>query len=147
MALIGITDYQLKIIGTGPKFPDTFSRSNGKVSSNSGVERINQSIKHILGTRIGQRYFVPEFGSRLHELVFEPNDLILRDLLIYYVQDALTKWEPRIKILTVNPEVIKYENTVPIHIDYKLVNTNSIYNYVYPFNREVYTIGGDENRQ
>ena len=136
-----ISDYQLNLIGTGLRAPDSFSKSSGKVRYNTGLERINQSICHILGTRLGERFFEPEFGSRIYELIFEPNDYILKDLLIIYIKEALTRWEPRIKVLEVNPVVIEYENEVPINITYNLINTNTIYNFVYPFTREVYEFG------
>lgn len=142
-----VSDYQLNLIGTGLRAPDSFNTVNGKVRYNTGVERINQSINHILGTRLGERFFVPEFGCRIYELIFEPNDDILRDLLIIYIKEALTRWEPRIKVLEVDPVVIEGGNEVPIHITYNLINTNITYNYVYPFNREVYEFGtySDDN--
>lgn len=142
---VNVDDYQKKLIGTGLQCPNAFNESNGKVNVNSGIERINQSIHHILGTRIGERFFLPEFGSRIHELIFEPNDYILEDMLIYYIKDAITKWEPRVKIIDVVPEVIAHENTVPVKITYNLINTNIVTNYVYPFNRETYQLGEFEH--
>ena len=141
MDTMNLTNYQINLIGTGLKGEDTFNETNGKVLSNTGVDRLNQSICHILGTRIGERFFLPEFGSNLHELIFEPNDYILQDLLVYYISDALGKWEPRIKVPQVVPEVIAHDNVVPVNISYNIVNTNLTVNYVYPFNRSVYELG------
>lgn len=135
-----LSNYQLEIIGTGLQVPDSFNDTSGKVRYNTGVDRINQSIVHILSTPVGLRFFVPEFGCRINELIFEPNDYILEDMLILYIKEALTRWEPRIKVLEIAPVVIEHNNTVPIHITYNLVNTNSVYNFVYPFNRQVYEI-------
>jgi len=56
------------------------------------------SILHILNTRIGSRVRQPTFGSRLPELVFEPNDDLMIELARSYVEDALAKWEPRITV-------------------------------------------------
>ena len=141
-----LTNYQLEIIGTGLQCPDSFNDTSGKVKFNTGVDRINQSIMHILSTPVGLRYFVPEFGCRINELIFEPNDYILEDMLILYITEALNRWEPRIKVLEVAPVVIKYHNEVPVHITYNLVNTNSVHNFVYPFNRQVYEIASFEDR-
>jgi phage baseplate assembly protein W len=139
--MLNYTNYQEQLIGTGLELPNTFDEITGKTLSNSGLERINQSINHILSTRIGERFFLPEFGSRLYELVFEPNDYILEDLLKLYVSEALSKWEKRIKLLEVTPVIEKGGNTVPINIYYNLINTNMTANYVYPFNRDLYTLG------
>ena len=141
-----LSNYQLEIIGTGLQCPDSFNDTSGKVKSSTGVDRINQSIIHILSTPVGLRYFVPEFGCRINELIFEPNDYILEDMLILYIKEALTRWENRIKVLEIVPMVIKGENTVPINITYNLVNTNSVYNFVYPFNRQIYEIASFEDK-
>lgn len=135
-----LNTYQEQIIGTGLQVPNTWDKYKLRTNYNSGVERINQSIKHILGTRVGERFFLPEFGSRLEELVFEPNDYILKDQLELYTNEALTKWEPRITVDRIDAEVEKGNNTVPIKIYYTLINSNITGNYVYPFNRESYQL-------
>ena len=85
-------DYQEEIISRGIAL-ECFDVTTGSSISNSGLERINQSINHILSTRIGTRFFLPEFGSKLYTLIFEPNDFILYDLIKRYVKEALEKWE------------------------------------------------------
>lgn len=59
---------------------------------------IRSSIHTILGTQIGERLFIPQFGSRTKQLVFEPNDLILKNLAQQFIIEALIVWEPRISI-------------------------------------------------
>lgn len=131
-------NYQEEIIGRGLQVPECFDSFTGKTQVNSGVERINQSIHHILSTRVGTRFLLPEFGSKLYTVIFEPNDYILKDLCKIYVEEALNKWEPRINNIQVQPVVESGGNSVPIYITYTLINTNITGNYVYPFNREVY---------
>lgn len=135
-------------IGRGLDYNSTFNKISGGTNSVGGLELINQSIYIILTTPIGSRFFLPEFGSNLHKLVFEQNDFILHDLLNIYIRDALTKWEPRISVLSVEPMVknlIDYpdvaDNILPVNITYRLANSNMTGNYVYPFNRETYEIG------
>lgn len=130
-------DYQEEIISRGIQV-DCFDATTGSTVSNSGMERINQSINHILSTRIGTRFFLPDFGSKLYTLIFEPNDFILYDLLKRYIKEALEKWEKRINNIIVEPVVEQYDNVVPVYITYTLINTNVTGNYVYPFNREIY---------
>lgn len=57
------------------------------------------SIVNILLTPLGTRIHLPEFGSRLPELLFEPNDDLLMALSRSYIQDAIAKWEPRVRII------------------------------------------------
>lgn len=127
-------------VGQGIKFPSTFNVNKG-TDKTTDEYRIAQSIYVILSTPIGTRFFLPSFGSRLHELIFEPNDMILQDMLEYYSKEALDRWEPRITGVRVMATVIVGDNTVPVKVFYRLKNSNVEYNYVYPFQRSVMELG------
>jgi len=60
---------------------------------------IRSSILNILFTRRGERVMLPEFGSSLPDLVFEPNDEITEQELIRVVKDDVETWDPRIEII------------------------------------------------
>jgi hypothetical protein len=130
----------LEIIGTGIDFPFRYVSGNtvGKIIESNAGERIKDSMHLILSTRIGERMFNPEFGSRLPELVFEPNDDILKSLLRIYTVEALRRWEKRIDI--VNVVMIDNYNDdrsmVGIYIEYVIRNSHIKGSYVYPFVRE-----------
>lgn len=132
-------DFKEKVAGSGMSLNNTFVYDNrsGKYKNNviSGEEKINESIYSILSTRLGERLFLPEFGSKLHQILFEPNDLIRADLAKVYIKDALDKWEKRINLISVELEEVDYDtNTLPIVIYYRIANSNVTGSYVYPFN-------------
>jgi phage baseplate assembly protein W len=62
-----------KTYGINFPFRDSF---NGKYLdlSDTSNEEIRSDLIHLLLTRKGSRYFLPEFGTRLYELIFEPMD-------------------------------------------------------------------------
>ncbi len=95
---------------------------------------VEESIKLILETRQGERVMNPEFGSGLWSMVFEPSLGATESEVTRIVQEALTKWEPRITIdditTTVNPD--KAER-LDISISYTINRTNNSFNLVYPF--------------
>jgi phage baseplate assembly protein W len=70
----------------------------------------------ILGTAVGERVGEPEFGSRLHELIFEPNDDILARRAREETIEALQRWDPYIRIVGVAIET--GQNSFSIYIDY-----------------------------
>lgn len=80
----------------------------------AGSDTIRASITHILGTKIGERVHLIEFGSRLHELVFEPNDQVFISLAKSFVEEALARWEQRIEMI--NTEVLLDPNNKTAHI-------------------------------
>jgi phage baseplate assembly protein W len=131
----------LEIIGNGIDFPFryTVDQKIGTIQESNAGERIKDSIHLILATRIGERPFNPEYGSRLPELVFEPMDDALKELLRYYTVDALSRWEKRIEIQQVNLEdhFSGDPNTIGISIYYTIRNSHIRGSYVYPF-----TLGG-----
>jgi phage baseplate assembly protein W len=75
------------------------------ISSTGGIEMVaehaavRQSILLLLSTTPGERVMRPNYGCDLQRLVFSPNDATTHGLAIYYVRQALQRWEPRIDIL------------------------------------------------
>jgi phage baseplate assembly protein W len=76
-----------------------------RISSTGGIEMVaehaavRQSILLLLSTTPGERVMRPNYGCDLQRLVFSPNDATTHGLAIYYVRQALQRWEPRIDIL------------------------------------------------
>jgi len=62
------------------------------------ISSIYQSIGNILSTPIGTRLFVPEFGSELEMLLFEPMDDITEAKIYDAVVEAIQRWEPRVLV-------------------------------------------------
>lgn len=130
----------LEVVGQGIDFPLRFTNSAqvGSVEQSNAGERIKDSLHLILATRIGERPFNPEFGSRLQELVFEPNDAVLKRLLIFYTSEAIKRWDKRVELVQVVllDDYNDDRNTVGIHIEYTIHNSHMKGSYVYPFVRE-----------
>ena len=118
-------------LGTGIAFP-IGANQNGEIKKSSYEESIEELIKIILSTKLGERMMRPEFGCRIHELIFAPNNATTQNLAIYYVTEALKKWENRILLKDVDANEDE-ENTIIIEVEYQVRDTNSFYNLVYPF--------------
>lgn len=82
------------------------------------------SIHQILGTRIGSRYMLRTFGSRLPELLFEPIDEITVALARLYTIEAIEKWEPRAILNEVEVVINTDQNRVEIYGAYVVSNTD-----------------------
>jgi phage baseplate assembly protein W len=83
------------------------------------------SIYQILGTRIGERVMEPEFGSRIHELIFEPIDQICISLGRVYTIQAIERWEPRVSLNDVDVRVNTDQGKMEIFGIYE-INKRSI---------------------
>ena len=122
-----------KYLGIGWGYPIT-PDSDGEVKYVSQEQKIQQSVLIILGTAKGERLMRPEFGSRLHELVFAPQDASTQGLIKLYVKEALAQWEPRIEVRDVEttsppgqPEVVLVE------IKYQIKDTHDERSIIHPF--------------
>jgi len=124
-------------LGVGWRFPvqiATDEDGKERIALSRYAQSVEESIRIILGTARGERVMRPEFGADLYRLSFSPNNTSTAGLAIFYVQEALTKWEPRIELLDVDAEQDGNDaNTLLITVDYRIVSTNTEHNLVYPF--------------
>ena len=121
------------LIGAGWRFPVAWD-GRGRIALSSGEDEIGEAIVIILSTPIGYRIMRPQFGSRLHELVFAPINTSTMTTAEHYVAEALGYWEPRIDVLQVRAE--RYPHTqgvLLITIHYRLRATYDERTLVYPF--------------
>ncbi len=122
-----------EFLGQGWNFP-TQINSRGGIGLVGGEHDIEQSIRIILETSPGERVMRPEFGCRIHELVFAPNDAATEGLLIHYIEEALAQWEPRIEVQEVEIDSDSQNSaTLLAEITYLIKDTHDPRSIVYPF--------------
>lgn len=100
-----------------------------------GNPLLAQSIAVLLSTPKGTKFFLPEYGSRLRELVFEPNDVVLEDLLAHFIYEAISEWEKRVSYI--GTTFTRGEDVIYCTISYKILASNEIDSFVYPFYRQL----------
>ncbi|MEA3324164.1 MAG: GPW/gp25 family protein [Euryarchaeota archaeon] len=119
-------------LGVGLSFP--WRVEDGKIAWSGYDESIRESIMLILGTAKGERIMRPDFGCGIQELEFSINDTSTASLAIFYIEEALKKWEPRIELIRVDADAdSKDVDQLNISIEYRIITTNTRYNIVYPF--------------
>lgn len=80
----------------------------------SGVDDINQAIYTILRTPKGSVPHRPDFGSEIHLFIDQPVD-VATPSLVRETFEAVLQWEPRVKIKTVNVQIIGAAVALSIH--------------------------------
>jgi uncharacterized protein len=122
-----------EFIGSGWAFP---LRTNavGGIALVSRERELEESIRLILGTAVGERPMRPEFGCHVHDYVFAPADATTAGLIAYEVRASLERWEPRIDVedVIVAPHPDD-PSTLLIDIRYSPRLTNDPRNLVFPF--------------
>jgi phage baseplate assembly protein W len=88
----------------------------------AGELNVRECICTILGTKPGERVEQATFGCGLERYLFEPNTVATLRLIVEDVQQALTRWEPRISLddvtAVLNPDDVR---AVDITVSYTLV--------------------------
>lgn len=120
-------------LGTGFKFPFSVGPSGGVQLSRYELN-IEEAVRVIIGTALGERQMRPNFGCRIHDFVFAPNNTSTQTLVAYHVEEALAKWEFRIRGIEVNamPDPDSPERIL-VDVKYEIRATNSVHNLVFPF--------------
>ncbi len=121
------------ITGRGWAFPPQLN-DRDRISMVQDDTDIKQAIRIILNTAPGERVMHPEFGCNLHELVFWPANQQTAILIERRVIEALTRWEPRIRLTKVQavPGAADVGEII-IEIEYEIKRTHDKRSMVYPF--------------
>jgi phage baseplate assembly protein W len=133
-----------KTYGINFPFRDSF---DGKYLDLSDTvnEEIRTDLIHLLLTRKGARYFLPDFGTRLYEYIFEPLDGPTFTEIEAEIRDSIEKYIPNLTVNNITiidasselsptestriysvPNRNELEHTAKVRIDYTL--TSSVFN-------------------
>jgi phage baseplate assembly protein W len=84
-------------------------------------QQIKSDLIHLLLTRKGSRYYLPDFGTRLYEFLFEPFDGLTFDAIQSDIRDSVQTFMPNLLLnqITITPadpmeevDIMLGENTV-----------------------------------
>ncbi len=119
-------------LGRGFAYP-LQTNPQGGIKVSKQEQKIKESILIILGTQYGERLMRRNFGCNLKSLMFAPNNTATANLARHYVEEGLTRWEPRIILDGVTVENDNSNEQLILHIHYRIKSTNEPQNLVYPF--------------
>ncbi|MGZ8157598.1 MAG: GPW/gp25 family protein [Methylobacter sp.] len=120
-------------LGIGWGFPPTFRREWHGVEMLVEEEDVRSSLQIIISTITGERVMLPTFGANLLPYVFDTMNVQNCTLIEKIVKDALTFHEPRVIIEDVVTTPKQESGILEIDVSYKIIATNTRYNYVFPF--------------
>lgn len=139
---------QADVIGRGWGFPLQLGPQGKLIGLTHERNEIEQAIRIIIMTVPGQRVMRPDFGCRIHELVFAPNNEETAVQAARFVEESLARWEPRIDQITVKArpayETADYQSlslksqhnrkaALLIEINYHIKQTDDPRSLVFPF--------------
>jgi phage baseplate assembly protein W len=68
----------------------------------SGEREVRANLIHLILTRKGSRYFLPDFGTRLYQFIFDQNDATTFGLIEGEIRESVAKYIPNLEITSIN---------------------------------------------
>ena len=85
---------------------------------------IARSLKNIVFTQPGEKFFQPDFGSRVSESLFENVDEVSALSIRDEIRSSIINYEPRVKLNNVNVNLNPDENEINLSITYEIVGVD-----------------------
>lgn len=83
----------------GIEFPFRDSSIGNYVKMTSTPEKeVRSNLIHLLLTKKGSRYFLPDFGTRLYEFIFDQNDIVTFNHIEDEIRSGVKKYIPNLDI-------------------------------------------------
>ena len=87
----------------GIDFPFRDSQKGDYLSMTQIPEKeVRANLVHLLLTKKGSRYFLPDFGTRIYEYIFDQNDLITFNLIEEEIREGVKKYIPNLDINSID---------------------------------------------
>jgi phage baseplate assembly protein W len=87
----------------GIDFPFRESQTGQFLQMTTTPEKeVRANLIHLLLTRKGSRYFLPDFGTRLYDFIFDQNDLVTFNLIEEEIREGVKKYIPNLEINSIN---------------------------------------------
>ena len=82
-------------------FRDSLEGKFLKMTGSPEVE-IRANLIHLLLTKRGSRYFLPDFGTRLYQYIFDQNDMVTFNLIEDEIRESVKKYIPNLQINSID---------------------------------------------
>jgi phage baseplate assembly protein W len=93
---------------------------NDDLVSLSDTTAIARSIRNIVFTQPGEKFFNPDFGSRISESLFENVDKVSALAIEDEIKSSIINFEPRVNLLNTNVVPNPDDNEMNVTIEYEI---------------------------
>ncbi len=94
--------------------------NQGSILKSINIEAVKTSIRNILGTYRGERIFLPQFGSSLGDLLFDPMNDTLLDSIANNLKENIEIWDNRVIITAIDIQPDPDRNYIEIFVNFNV---------------------------
>ena len=88
-------------------------------------DAIKRSVKNIVFTTLGEKPFVPQFGSVINESLFDLNTELSEIRVSDEIRSSLLNFEPRISDLRVRVDASPDDNQFEVNVSFSLIGESA----------------------
>jgi phage baseplate assembly protein W len=110
------------------KFPFQDDDINGRLykMNTTTLDDVRSSLYFFLTTKKGERWYDPNFGSRIHEFIFEKNDIITATDIETSIREDIQAYFKNLEIITIDINQSEETNKISINISFAYKNLYSV---------------------
>ncbi len=120
-------------LGVGMKFPPQINKATGRFMTVSAEDSARQSLYLILMTHLTERPMRPDFGSELMSYTFMDVNAGSIAWITRTIREQIALQEPRVTDVDISTDVTSGSGMVLFDIRYRITESNTMDNLVFPF--------------
>ena len=131
--MVDRTDNTASIQPIGPIYSDFMTNFNahpntGKLITKTDAEAVRRSLRNLILTNRGERFYKPDLGSNINSLLFEqPNDVVTEQISSL-IKECIETYESRGFLQAVNVVYEESDSSYNVDIYFSVINNTDIYN-------------------
>ena len=94
----------------------------GYLAKTTNENAIKNSIKNLILTGNGERFFDSTIGSKMATLLFEPIDMVTAELVRSTIKETIENHEPRANIIDIVVQANAENNSYYVKVIFKIIN-------------------------
>jgi|694.fasta_scaffold00051_141 phage baseplate assembly protein W len=117
----------------GPIYSDFMCNFNahpntGKLVTKTDAEAVRRSLRNLILTNRGERFYKPNLGSNINSLLFEPGSDIVSQQLQNLIKECIETYEKRVILRKIHVNLINEETSYNVDIYFSIINNTNTYN-------------------
>ena len=99
---------------------------NADLIATQNQTAIARSVRNLILTRPGERFFNPNLGSKVYETLFDNMDEISASIIQDEIRDTIDNYEPRVELIEVIVDPDYDNNAFDVVIKYNIIGIDAL---------------------
>ncbi len=100
------------------------------------IELVQQDLLNQFNTRLGERCMRPNYGSVIHDLLFDLSDSRTEALIVQDAERIISE-DPRVQLLDIVPDVNLENHSIRLDIKLKVLEFDMVVNFNATFEAQI----------